>query len=816
MRLPHKIPANLTSQNGHTLTFSGGLGSQLTLSALTHTILRVQHWPDGTPRLTRTWAVVAPGENDTPPEGRPRANLQGFDLPHIIHSTYADGFGLRLQTDILEIEVNLADFRLSWARRADGATFAADASARAYPYDRAGRSVWHYMQRMPHEHYYGFGERSGPLDKAGLRMTMKNMDALGYDAMHGDPLYKHIPFYITLNTEHNIAYGLLYDNFATTHFDMGREIDAYYGYYRGYHAEDGDLDYYFIYGPTIANVVQQLSGLIGRMALPPRWSLGFLGSTMSYTEADNAQEQLAGFADLCAEHDIPCDMFHLSSGYTTGEDDGNRYVFNWNRQRVPDPQAMVAHFHQAGIRVAANVKPYLLTIHPRYNEVAGFDGFIRDPDDNRPALTTLWSGGALESASGAFLDFTAPRTVNWWQANLAQHLLDYGIDAIWNDNNEFELWDDEAFGAGHGEPIRLGLSRPVQTLLMTRASFEAQQTARPAERPYVLCRSGMPGVQRYAQTWSGDNTTSWESLRYSIPMGLGLSLSGLPNTGHDVGGFYGPKPDPELFLRWVQCGVFMPRFCIHSFNDDGSVNEPWMYPDVLPQVREAMQFRYRLMPYLYSLFYAAATAGAPIQRPLVYVYQDDPRTHQESFQFLLGPHLMVAPVLEADARTRAVYLPAGVRWCNFHTGAWHAGGQSLSVPAPLEMIPLFAPAGSIIPLGKPMRHVGAQPDDLREVLIFPAPEGGEGTFTLVEDDGVSVGYKSGDVAQVHLSFQAAREHVTIRVKIEGDYPLPYEHITFILPPGDDRSLIADVTLQAGQNSETNATTATLRVADLLK
>ena len=222
----------------------------------------------------------------------------------------------QLRTAALQVEIALGDLALRWSDAA-GRTFAADLPGRAYSYDRASRAVYHVMQRRAGEHYYGFGERSGPLDKAGMRMRMFNLDAMGYNAETSDPLYKHIPFYITWVPDLEIAYGLLYDNLAITTFDMGREHENYYHPYRTYQADDGDLDYYPIYA-TIPAVLEKLAALTGRMILPPRWSLGYLGSTMSYTEAPDAQAQLKRFVDLCAEHDIPCDLFHLSSGYTTG------------------------------------------------------------------------------------------------------------------------------------------------------------------------------------------------------------------------------------------------------------------------------------------------------------------------------------------------------------------------------------------------------------------------------------------------------------------------------------------------------------------
>jgi len=322
---------------------------------------------------------------------------------------------------------------------------------------------------------------------------------------------------------------------------------------------------------------------------------------------------------------------------------------------------------------------------------------------------------------------------------------------------------------------------------MARASYEAQLEARPSERPFLISRSGSPGIQRYAQTWTGDNYTSWHTLRYNIPMGLGLGLSGMPNVGHDVGGFSGYRPEPELFVRWVQNGIFHPRFSIHSWHLDGTVNEPWMYPEAVSLVRAAIEFRYRLLPYLYSLLFEAAQTGHPIIRPLVYAFPGDPRCHGESFDFMLGANLLVASVLESDVRSRPVYLPAGQPWCDWASGQWHEGGQTIDAPAPLERIPLFVPAGGMVACGKLMRHIGEQPDDLRQVYAFPHPRAGRGRLTLYEDDGVSLLYRQGQYSRVTLEVMAEQGHIRLVVlPPEGDYPLPYREVEFILPPGEDR------------------------------
>nr|WP_312855466.1 TIM-barrel domain-containing protein [Litoribacterium kuwaitense] len=222
------------------------------------------------------------------------------------------------------------------------------------------------MERDVEEQYYGLGEKGGDMDRHHKRYQMRTIDAMGYDAQHTDPLYKHIPFYIVRSPKTGTSYGLFYDNPSDSIFDMGAELDNYHGLYRYYQAKYGDLDYYFMLGPSVKGVVERYSWLTGKTLLPPKWSLGYSGSTMTYTDAPDAQEQLKRFVELCEKYDIPCDSFQLSSGYTSiGE---KRYVFNWNRSKVPDPEGMNDHFHEHGIRVCANIKPALLDDHPHYQE----------------------------------------------------------------------------------------------------------------------------------------------------------------------------------------------------------------------------------------------------------------------------------------------------------------------------------------------------------------------------------------------------------------------------------------------------------------
>ncbi len=810
MRFSALSNLRLLNPSSHPLELSAAGGERLLIYVLDDDLVRVRMLPDARPRLQRTW-MVAGTDGDAPTEGRSRDDLAPFSLPPFTLETTPQG--LTLATRLLRLEIRLDPPQLRWSDSSNKNTFLCDLPTRAYGRDREGKAVWHYLERRPGEHYYGLGERSGPLDKRGRRFRMHNLDALGYDAERTDPLYKHFPFYITFQPQTQTAFGLFYDNLASCVFDLGQEVDAYHGDYRYYQADEGDLDYYLIYGPSIPRVVERFSALTGRMPLPPRWSLGYLGSTMSYTEAPDAQEQLKRFVELCERHRIPCDGFHLSSGYTLGED-GKRYVFTWNRKRVPQPEQMSENFHRGGMHVLANIKPALLTTHPYYAEARAAGLFVRQAERDEPQISMFWGG------EGSYLDFTNPAAFAWWKQRVKDSLLAYGIDSTWNDNNEFEIWDDAArltppfplpvLGEGRGgagEGLTIGAHRPLMPMLMARASRQAQLEFRPDERPFLISRSGCPGIQRYAQTWSGDNHTSWNSLRYNIPMGLGMSLCGAPSTGHDVGGFYGSLPGPELFVRWVQNGIFHPRFTIHSWHTDGSVNEPWMYPEVLPAVREAIEFRYRLLPYLYSLFVEASRSGTPIIRPLVYAFPEDPRCHTESFDFLLGPSLLVASVLEEGARSRRVYLPQGVRWCDFHSGQWFEGGQQVELAAPLERTPLLARAGGIIPMGRSMRHVGAVPDDLRRAYAFLPPGAGRASGVIYEDDGRSFAYQRGGMTTVTLEVEGGEQTLACQAKALGGYPLPYRTLEFVFPPGETRRVLSAAETWRDADGRLHATVA---------
>ena len=770
------VDATYAGRTGDSIQFDLPFGWQCRVWVLADDLIRVLFLRNAQLKEPRTW-TVAPGGVDVPWEGRDRLDTSAFPRPDFSLAQSDDE--ITMAGSKLKLVIALRPLGLRWM--SDRTTFAADRSTYSYQWSERSGAVRHSMARTPTDRFYGLGDKTGPLDKHGRRLRTIALDALGYDAETSDPLYKHWPFMIGRDDTSGIAFGLFYDTLAPVTFDLGCEHDNYHGLYRYAEIDDGDLDYYLFVGPTIRDVVRKFVELTGRMAFGPRWSLGYANTAMSLTDAPDAQAQLAAFVEQVTEHGIPLSSFHFGSGYTSiGR---RRYVFTWNRDKFPAPRAAIEKFKEKNARVVVNLKPCLLDDHPAYRDVAAHGAFINDVATGRPCVSQFWDG------EGAHVDFTHPEGIRWWQENLRKEVLDYGIDAGWNDNNEYEIWDDsgESHGFGHALPIRR--SRPLHALLMTRATAEAQGAHRPDERVYTVTRAGLPGIQRYAQTWSGDNSTSWHTLRWNLRMGLSMSLSGMFNTGHDVGGFFGPVPDPELLVRWVQNGVFSPRFIMNSWKPGGETNTPWLHPQALEPIRAAIRFRYRLMPYLYTLYRRAAELGEPILRPLFYDFEDDPRAYADCDDFMFGSQLLVANVVEPGQRERRVYLPDNAQgWYDFHSGGHHPGGCEIVVSAPLDRIPLFARSGAIVPLTSPDPSTRLHDEPSRHLRVFPPTGAGQATFALYEDDGISLRYRDGEFAEVLFELRTTTSAIALTAQARGRFALAYRGITVELPSNERRKL----------------------------
>lgn len=665
----------------------------------------------------------------------------------------------------LILEVEKEPFKISIYNK-DGVRLHADIEDLAYLEDTNHRRI-HTSEIMEGDCFYGFGEKTGNINKHKKSMSMSPKDSMGYDPVETDSLYKHIPFYIKCNKNTKIASGYFYHTTYECDFDMGKEHSNYWKKHSRFRADGGDVDLFFIAGPTIHSVIERYTDLTGKSCILPRYAMGYLGSSMYYSELENdCDDAILQFIDTVKEEQIPIDGFQLSSGYTVL--DGKRYVFTWNNKRFKDPKDFFHKMEQAGVCVSPNVKPGLLLTHPYLEELKKEKIFVTDEDGKSETVGTWWGG------KGLFADFTSEHTREIWKKYLKKHVLDYGVTSIWNDNCEYDsIINKDAACSFEGAGGTIGQLKSVMSNIMCHISREAIEENTSEVRPFIVCRSGHAGIQRYAQSWAGDNYTSWDSLKYNISTILGMSLCGVTNYGCDIGGFYGPSPDAELFVRWVQNGIFQPRFSIHSTNTDNTVTEPWMYSDCKQYIRDAIQFRYRLVPYLYSLMERAHVNGLPILQPMFAAFQHDEACYENGVDFMVGEHLLVANVVEQGQKQREVYLPKDEVFYDYYTREKYTGGQTIQLPVTMSSIPLFIRGGAIITIAE-NQMFNLHKDQVTSLHIIMAPDK-DGEFDFYEDDGVSMNYKKGEFLKSHISMKAG-ERVKVTVKREGTYISPIKNI----------------------------------------
>ena len=647
--------------------------------------------------------------------------------------------GFDISTEKLLLRVSAAfPFQL-FEKLDDGRTvlLMSDQAGRAWGVDRNSRRQ-HITELDDDDHFFGCGESCGPVDKRGQLIKFSPRDAIGHDSATGGPMYKHVPFWVKVNSAWNgeRALGIFYHTTFDSECSLGREISGYYPRFSRFVQDGGDLDVCYMLGRNVRESVQLFTELTGKPVLLPKYALGYLGSTMYLAELPDAGNAHLSFIKRCAALSIPMDGWQLSSGYTSSAS-GKRCVFTWNAERFPNPGRWFQQMRERGSIVSPNIKPGILKEHPMYDLFNSKGAFVKNEDGD--AYVGTWWGGL-----GSFVDFTNPAGRKLWKSIMKEQLImkggiEGGTPSIWNDNNEY---DSTVIGAGQaiadfdGKSASMEQLRVVQANLMSRCSLHAISEERPLERPFVICRSGCSGIQRFAQVWGGDNTTSWQTLKWNVAQIMSACVSGMVNYGCDVGGFHGPRPSAELLVRWVQNGIFQPRFSIHSANNDNTVTLPWMYGEpYTSMIRRAIKLRYNLIPYLYSLMYSANAKGTLIYGPLVYHFQADPETFKNNCDAMLGDFLLVANVLDEGAKSRRVYLPDGSDWYCWQTRKVFKGGQHVSMPVSLDTWPMFLRGGSILPLTNGYKTSVAM--DTIERIQFIVGTLAPAQFSFFEDDGHS-------------------------------------------------------------------------------
>lgn len=585
-----------------------------------------------------------------------------------------------------------------------------------------------WSRRLPQsESCHGLGERASGLNLRGKRLGLWNTDPGPAYKRDSDPLYTSIPFYLGVRGE--LAFGVLWDNPARGTVDLGASDPAT----MTFSAEEGELCFYLLAGPTVPDVMRQFTTLVGRMPLPPLWALGFHQSRWSYKTTAEFQRLAGEFR----ARQLPCDVLYFDIDYM----DGYR-VFTWDRQAFPDLPGLVDELTAQGFKSVAILDPGIKvdTNYPVYQDGLRAGVFLKLPD-GKPVTAPVWPGMCH------FPDFTSPAARAWWAGHVRRLIEAVPFAGLWNDMNEPTAivarkgatlpdavqHDWEGIGRSHG-----GGGHNVYGMLMARATREGMAQARPDVRPFVMTRAAYAGAHRYTSSWTGDNAATWDHLRLSISMVLNCGLSGMAFTGPDVGGFAG-EPDGELFARWMQAASLLPYFRVHTMAGTAP-QEPWSYGERVEAIaRRALEWRYRLLPYLYSVTAECAQTGLPIARPLFLADPADARLHHLDDAYLVGDALLVAPVLEPGATTRPVVLPRGT-WYELDTGQAIAGGETIMVTAPLERLPIYARAGSVIPLWPVMQYIGERLVEELHLRVYV----GDGESAFYEDAGEGLAYEEGE------------------------------------------------------------------------
>ena len=604
--------------------------------------------------------------------------------------------------------------------------------------------------------FYGLGDKSGKPDRFGRRFRMYNRDSLGYDAKGNDPLYKSIPFFLKQNRKEQLITGYYFPHSLIDVVDFGRE-SPFYSYVQ---LQDGPIGYYLFLGDTYQEILSSYCTITGLPELPPLFSFGFFGSSMNYVEPDDASQRILQYFQKVEENDIPCEGMYVSSGYLKA-DDGNRYAFFWNKRKFPDYGDYLQKLHKRGYNLTMNIKPGILTSHPWYKELAEKGYFVHD-NQGTPLVEFYWGGEA------SFIDFSNPQAKAWWKEQLKDKYISHGCTGIWNDNNECELEDPDT------DAFKVRTLFPLQ---MCEAAFEAFNEMYPGKRHWIYTRSGYAGIQKYARTWTGDNTSTWDTLAYNQFQDLSLGLSGIPFYGNDLGGFFGEVPSEELLVRSCQSGVFQPRFVIHSWRADGNPTEPWTYPEALGMIRFLIKEHYRFMPYIYTTAYEAATTARPMDRPLFLEYPEDPAVPTDQTSCMFGPSVLKLLVTERGRNDADVYLPQGTIWYDLEERKLISGGSSIRFAVPLGKNRYLVHVPSVIPTAEACKKLVSGHFENLTFNLYPGKE--TCTYRYFEDDG-QTSLEKGEFAIIKVKLD--QTNVSIMVE-KGINMVQGKQVTLLLPDG---------------------------------
>lgn len=603
---------------------------------------------------------------------------------------------------------------------------------------------------------YGLGDKMGCLNKRHYAYEMWNTDNPDPQEDNFKSLYKSIPFMLVLKEKG--AYGVFFDNHNKTYFDLGKESEDYYVF----GADKGNLDYYFIAGKNLKDVLTGYTNLTGRSPMQQLWTLGFHQSRWGY----ESEEEIRDIAKKMRKYGLPCDCIHFDIDYMD-----HYKVFTWNQETYQDGRKVLSDFKDMGIKAVTIIDPGVKVEkdYQVYEEGIKEGYFARTPD-GEVYVNEVWPGDAV------YPDFGNPKVRTWW-AEKQKFLIDMGVAGVWNDMNEPASFrgplPDEVVFTDEDHPSTHLEMHNIYGHNMAKATYEGWKEFS-GKRPFVITRACYSGSQKYTTGWTGDNHSIWSHIRMAIPQLCNLGLSGLNFIGTDVGGF-GSDCTPELFARWIQLGCFSPLFRDHCAKGC-KAQEPWQFgEEVLSVSRKYMNLRYELLPYLYDLMRECELTGIPMMRPLVLEFEKDENVKNRNDEFMLGDRLLISPVVEQGAREKLVYLPKG-NWYDYWTGEEKEGEQFFVRSAPLDVCPIYVKAGAVIPKYPVRMHVGNDKDDLLILESYP----GEGSYIHYQDSGEDFRYQEGvfneyrlinhdGMVEIEKNHYGYREYGQILVKTKSKY-----------------------------------------------
>ena len=650
------------------------------------------------------------------------------------------------------------------------------------PIEYHGAAFRARFQSPADEHYFGLGDKPGPLDRRNEAFVDWNTDAFGWQEST-DPIYKSIPFFMTFRK--GISAGIFLDNTWRSNFDFNKENRN--GFAFG--SEGGPLDFYVLYGPTPKEVVKAWGWLVGTTPLPPMWSLGYQQSRYSYYP----EAEVRRIASRLRSERIPADVIWLDIDYQL-----NNRPFTIDPERFPHFDQMIQDLKAEHLHTVVITDLHIADLpgsgYKPYDEGAAGDHFLKNPDGST-YVGVVWPGKAV------FPDFTRKSSRDWW-GTLSSDFVSKGVAGFWNDMNEPAIFDVASKTMPDDTQHRIeepGFNTRVASHLEihniygmqnSRGTFEGLLKLEPDTRPFVMTRASYAGGQRYAATWTGDNSSTWNHLRQTTPQLINLGLSGFAMSGADVGGFAG-SPQPELLTRWLEVAAFQPIDRDHTAKGTNP-QEPWENGSQkdLDLRRRYIEERYHLLPYIYTSAEEMSRSGIPIMRPLFFEFPNGGRDGQPldlspgNNAFLLGPNLLVAqsPYPDEVDDYTITLPPSG--WYDYWTGARvkssaekqavedsAVADESVLIHNTVETLPVFARAGGIVPEQPLIQSTEEKPQGPLTVRVYPPTEPGqECRGRIYLDDGVSYAYRKGDFLRERFSCAATANGLTVTIAArEGSF-----------------------------------------------